>query len=695
MTDSGPAEFKASLETIADNFRSNVDIKDRKYRLKTFKQCFVGSEGVDYLLETGHAQTREDAVQLGRSLAHEFNLFQHVTGDHEFLDDYKFYKFVDPSERGQLSFDENLGKHVRWSDFLDPVSSITRRNSDAIANSLLPRLTMSDNLDSIDPKDQHVVSQVWPLDTFNTELLDNVHPPGWQDPKAHNSDGTYTYDMVVIGAGVGGLITAAGSAGVGAKVAMIEAHMLGGDCLNVGCVPSKALIHSANLAHTLKGDMEHLEDAGISVDPNAVKVDFEKVMERVRRIRSGISHHDSAERYSQELGVQVFLGRAKFTGEKTVEVNGKTLTFKRAVIATGGYPSMLPIDGLQELYEQASSLDAADPRPVVMTNETLFNLTKRPKKMLVIGAGVIGMELAQAMQRLGSSVTVLGRSGKILPKEDEDLATIVKEQMIKDGVEFRLSVSEYKNIELTGQVEEESGYPEMKMTVQEKGKEVFTEFTFDAILVAAGRRPNVTGMDLESAKVKYDVKKGLIVNDKLQTTNSRIYGCGDCCSEFKFTHAADFMARAVIRNALFLGKERMSSLLIPYATFTSPEIASVGLYESDLKERGIEFRVFEKHFKDNDRAICDGKTAGLVRFRVDAKSDKILGASVVGEGAGNMISEITLAMQSETGLGALAAVIHPYPTTAEAIRQSGDLYNKTRLTNMVKQLLRGVIQLQR
>lgn len=674
-------ELESSLDDIAQDFKKKVVVKDRTYRLKTYKDCFIGNEACDYLVDSGHAQNREDAVEIGRSLAMLLG-FEHVTRDHEFQDGHYFYRFVENGERGSLS-------DIRWSDFLDPVTKVTDEKD---RDSLLPKFTSHVDFDAIDCKDQHVISQVWPLDTFNTTLLDNVHPPSWTDPNVHNEDGTYSYDMVVIGGGTAGLITAAGSAGVGARVAMIEAHMLGGDCLNVGCVPSKAIIHSANLAHTLR-DSEHLEEAGIFLDPSAVKVDFEKVMERVRRIRSDISHHDSAERYSKELAVQVFFGRAKFSSEHTVVVNGKTLSFKRCAIATGGYPSLIPLEGLKELHDEATAIGGDKPRPIVMTNETIFNLTKQPKKMLVIGAGVIGLEMAQAMQRLGVSVTVVGRSGRILPKEDEDLSLIVKDQMLKDGIEFRLSVAEYTKLELTGQVLE-NGYPEMKLTVQEKDKGEPSIFTFDALLVAVGRRPNVTGMDLENAKVEYDVKKGLVVNDKLQTTNPRIYGVGDCCSEFKFTHAADFMARAVIRNALFFGKERMSNLLIPYATFTSPEIASVGLYEKDLKEKGIEFRTFEKHFKDNDRAKCDSRSAGLVRFRVDAKTDKILGASIVGEGAGNMISEVTLAMQSDTGLGSLAAVIHPYPTTAEAIRQSGDLYNKTRLTTTVKKLLRGVISIQ-
>jgi pyruvate/2-oxoglutarate dehydrogenase complex dihydrolipoamide dehydrogenase (E3) component len=545
-----------------------------------------------------------------------------------------------------------------------------------------------------------------------------------------------------------GLVTASGAAGVGAKVALIEEHLLGGDCLNVGCVPSKTLIHAANLAHSVRGDTTRLAAAGIRLDPSAVTVDFGMVMERVRAVRAQISHHDSAERYSQELGVEIYIGRAVFASETSVRVNGRTLTFKRAAICTGGYPTLVSnMVGLEELHQQHNALLWSSPppqqqqqqqmpdqptqpsvvrtkltttasgrdllvwqpdepddqsssppppphRPMVMTNETIFNMTVAPHHLVVLGAGVIGMELAQAMQRLGIPTTVLGRSGTVLPKEDTDLANLVQQQMIQDGVTFRLNVAEYQKIELTGKYYV-NGYPEMKVTLLEKGATAPVEILCDAFLVAAGRRPNVAGLDLELAKVKYNINTGLVVNDRLQTTNPRIYGVGDCCSQYKFTHAADFMARAVIRNALFFGKDKMSHLLIPYATFTSPEIASVGLYAADLQEKGREFRVFEKHFQHNDRAVADDATTGLVRIRVDAKTDEILGASIVGADAGNMISELTLAMQSGTGLSALANVIHPYPTTAEAIRQTGDLYNRTKLTNTVKKVLRGIVQLQR
>lgn len=676
-------DFK-ELDAIADDFKKNVEVKDRSFRLTTYKQCFVGSEAVDYLVNSGQAPTRQDAVELGKALQATKYLFEHVTRDHQFSDDFLFFRFIDPPGRGTFNVDTSTGEEINWSNFLMPAGGSNE------AQALLPHLPVPD-FEALKPNDVHVASRVWPMDEFNTTLLNHVHPPDWQDPSAKD----VVYDLVVIGAGAGGLVTSAGAAGVGAKVALIEEHMLGGDCLNVGCVPSKAIIHSANLAHTLKGDMQYLNDAGITLDPKSVQVDFSKVMERVRKVRCEISHHDSAERFTKELGVEVFIGRGRFLSEKTVEVNGQVLTFRKAVIATGGYPTLIPMPGLKELFQKATDIDSDwNTRPIIMTNETVFNLTRQPTNMVVIGAGVIGMELAQAMQRLGTPVTVLGRSGKVLPKEDEDMAELVKEQMIKDGVTFRLSVSEYKSIEMTGKYSD-CGYPEMKITLMEKGNDAPTEILCDALLIAAGRRPNVTGMDLEKANVEYDTKKGLFVNDKLQTSNPKIYGVGDCCSEYKFTHAADFMARAVIRNALFFGKEKMSNLLIPYATFTSPEIASVGLYGKDLDEKGIAYRVIEKHFKDNDRSICDDNTKGFVRFRIDAKTDSILGASIVGENAGNLISEVTLAIKSNTGLGSLAAVIHPYPTTAEVLRQAGDVYSKTKLTMTVKSLLRGIIKLQR
>jgi pyruvate/2-oxoglutarate dehydrogenase complex dihydrolipoamide dehydrogenase (E3) component len=667
--------------------------------------------------------TREDAVQVGQRLMTESHgagsKLEHATRDYATLldDSTIYYRFISPQERGS----ENSDK-ISWSDFIaskSTSSSTTNSTYDTDAITVEQHGTVSVSSNTTDTslielpsKDQDVTAHVWPHDQYNIELLNHVHPLNWQDPAAIRKTtkkdacdgGNNYYDMVVIGGGSAGLITAAGSAGIGGlRVALIEAHLLGGDCLNVGCVPSKTLIHSANLAHTLHStNTQRLKDAGIAFDTSSVQVDFGKVMERVRQVRSQISHHDSAQRFSQELGVEVYIGYAKFTSPTTISVNGQTLTFKRA-IATGASPSTSidNMDGLNELYQQCK-YETATPtnqaRPMVMTNETIFNLTKAPKKLIVIGTGVIGLELGQAMQRLGIPTAILGRSGSVLTrKEDADLAKVVQDQMTADGVEFRLNVTKYIRIELTGVVHE-NGYPEMKLTVQEKSgnNTVTNELFCDTLLIALGRNPNVTGIGLEVANVKYDKTKGLLVNDKFQTTNPRVYGVGDCCANhFKFTHAADFMARAVIRNAFFFGKETLSSLLIPHATFTSPEIASVGLSSFELKDKGIEYRIIEKEFKLNDRAITDDSTLGMVRFRIHHKTDEILGATIVGDDAGNMISEITVAMKAKVGLGKLASVIHPYPTTAETIRQCGDLYNKTRLTTSVKSLLRGIVQIQR
>lgn len=669
-----------TLIELADQFRAGVVIKDRMYHLKKYKQCFIGKEAVDFLLREGVASTREEAVELGQSIMTELSIFEHVARDHEFKDDYLFYRFVESGERGDIAINKDTGKKFDWSDYLDPATAAKSWMQ------LQPEMPLPD-LSTVSHKDFDAASNVWPLDEHNIQLLNNVHPAGWSDPAQDK------FDLVVIGAGAAGLVTSAGAAGVGARVALIEANLLGGDCLNVGCVPSKTLIHAAKLAHTCK-NAEHLADSGISIGGD-VKVDFAAIMERIRKVRSGISHHDSAERFSKELGVNVFLGRASFKNKNSVVVNGKTINFNRAVIATGGYPSLVPMDGLEELYGK-NAFPGDGPRPYVMTNETFFNMTKQPKKMVVIGPGVIGLEMAQSLQRLGTAVTVLGRSGRVLPKEDEDHAKIIQSQLEKDGVKFKLSVSEYISAKLTGKTLD-NGLPEISLTIREEvnGGTVATGMHVDAVLVAAGRRPNVNGMNLEAAGVEYDSRMGIKVNDRLQTTNSKVFSAGDCCSSFKFTHAADFMARTVIRNALFFGKDKMSDLLIPYATFTDPEIASVGLYAKDCDHRGIKYRTFEKSFKDNDRAICDGETVGMVRIRVEEKSDKILGATIIGAGAGNMISEITLAMQSNTGLGALAAVIHPYPTTAESIRQAGDLFNRTKLTTNAKSILRGVISVQR
>jgi len=491
---------------------------------------------------------------------------------------------------------------------------------------------------------------VQPWDEHNQKLLSNVHPVDWKNPTP-----APRYNLVVIGGGTAGLVSAVGAAGLGAKVAVIEKHFMGGDCLNVGCVPSKAIIRAARAAAAVRAAGEF----GVNVPPGTT-VDFGKAMERMRHLRADISPHDSPKRFT-ELGVDVFLGMGKFTGPDTIEVSGRKLRFAKAVIATGARAAAPPVPGLQDVP--------------YLTNETLFSLTELPKRLGVIGAGPIGCEMAQAFARFGSEVYLVEAEHGILPREDRDASVIVLESIFKDGVKL-LCCGE--NLKLAKDLHG------VRLQVESHGK-AYDELV-DQLLVAVGRAPNVEGLGLETVGVEFD-KKGVKVNDRLQTTNSRIYACGDICSPYQFTHAADFMARIVIKNALFMGRDKASSLIIPWSTYTSPEIAHVGLYEKDAKAKGIEVDTFTQELSKVDRAILDNETDGFVRVHVRKGTDEIVGATVVAEHAGDLISEITLAMKGGLGLKPIGGTIHPYPTQAEAIRKTGDLYNRTRLTPFVKSLM--------
>jgi pyruvate/2-oxoglutarate dehydrogenase complex dihydrolipoamide dehydrogenase (E3) component/uncharacterized membrane protein YdjX (TVP38/TMEM64 family) len=489
---------------------------------------------------------------------------------------------------------------------------------------------------------------VKPADAHNNRLVSYLHPPDWQNPSA-----VPNYNLVVIGAGTAGLVTAAGAAGLGAKVALVEKSLLGGDCLTVGCVPSKAVIRSSRALF----DANEVGRFGVQAGAPA-QADFPAVMERMRKLRADLSPHDSAQRFAK-LGVDVFLGEARFAGPDTVEVAGQTLRFKRAVIATGARAVEPPIPGLA---------DAG-----YLTNETVFNLTQRPARLALIGGGPIGCELAQAFQRLGSQVTLLHKNAHLLDREDMEAAAIVQNAFIREGITLRL------NANITRVERNAAG---KIIWYESHGKQ--ESVTVDEILIGTGRAPNVEGLNLETVGVQYDRRKGVLVNDCLQTTNPRIYAAGDVCLAWKFTHAADFSARIVIQNALFLGRKKASALTMPWCTYTDPEIAHVGLYERDARERGMEVDTYVREFKDVDRAVLDGEEEGFVKFHVRKGRDEILGATIVARHAGEMISEISVAMAARIGLGKLASVIHPYPTQAEALRQCGDAYNRTRLTPTVK-----------
>ena len=491
--------------------------------------------------------------------------------------------------------------------------------------------------------------QVLPTDEHNTTLVSNVHPPDWKNPEP-----APRYNLVVIGAGTAGLVTAAGAAGLGAKVALIEKHLLGGDCLNVGCVPSKCVIRSSRVIEEIRMASE----LGVRV-PEGTKADFPAVMERMRRLRARISHHDSARRF-QELGVDVFLGNGHFTGRDTIEVDGKTLRFRKAVIATGARPAAPPIPGLAMAR--------------YLTNETVFSLTELPRRLAVVGAGPIGAEMSQAFRRLGSEVYILEAQSQILTREDRDAAEIIQKAFIRDGINLVLGCKILK-VETRG----------AEKIIQFEGNGACADLPVDEILIGTGRAPNVEGLNLEAAGVEY-TKHGVSVNDYLQTSNRRIYAAGDICLRYKFTHTADATARFVIQNALFAGWKKQSSLTIPWCTYTDPEIAHVGMYERDAEERGIPIETFIRHLRDVDRAIADGDEEGFVKVHVKRGTDRILGATIVARHAGEMISEITLAMIGNVGLKKIGTVIHPYPTQAEAIRQVADVYNRTRLTPRVKEL---------
>jgi pyruvate/2-oxoglutarate dehydrogenase complex dihydrolipoamide dehydrogenase (E3) component len=499
-----------------------------------------------------------------------------------------------------------------------------------------------------------------PDDINNQALLKNVHPRLWKNPEPAER-----YNLVVIGAGTAGLVTAAGAAGLGAKVALIERHLMGGDCLNTGCVPSKGIIRAGRAAY----DVKRANEFGI-ISAGDVSIDFSKAMERMRRIRAGLSDHDSVERFSNQLGIDVFLGNGKFTGPDSIEVDGRRLLFKKAAICTGARAAAPPIPGIE---------DAG-----YLTNETVFWLTELPKRFIVIGGGPIGCELSQVFARMGSEVTLIEGLGRLLGREDEDASAIVQKTMVRDGVRLFLK-TKIITVEKRG--------PEKIISVDQQGKT--SELSCDEILVGVGRAPNVDGLNLEAAGVDYDHRTGVKVDDTLRTTNGNVYAAGDICSPYKFTHTADAQARIVIVNALFMGRQKASSLIIPWCTYTDPEVAHVGLYEAEARAKGVDVATFTVPLDEVDRALLDGENEGFARVHLRKGTDKILGATIVARHAGEMINELSLAMTAGLGLSAIGKTIHPYPTQAEAVKKLADAYNRTRLTPFIKKILTAWLRWQR
>ncbi|HEU4342700.1 MAG TPA: mercuric reductase [Candidatus Binatia bacterium] len=488
-------------------------------------------------------------------------------------------------------------------------------------------------------------------DAHDKQLIENCHPPRWVNPTP-----AAKYNLVVVGAGTAGLVSAAGAAGLGAKVALIERNLMGGDCLNVGCVPSKAVIRAARAAYEARNGFEF----GVNL-PCKPDVAFAAAMERMRRLRAGISAHDSAERF-RKLGVDVYIGSGRFVAASTVEIDGKRLEFDRAVIATGARAADLPVPGLK---------DAG-----YYTNENIFTLTKLPRRIAVIGAGPIGCELAQSFGRFGSEVYLIEALHGIMPNEDPDASEIVRRSMMdRDGVKLMCCGKDLRVSRADGDGK--------RLTVDSHDNHY--DFVVDEILVGGGRKPNLEGLGLDEVGVRYTAQ-GVVVDERLRTTNSRIYAAGDICSKYKFTHAADAMARIVIANALFFARRKVTDLAIPWCTYTDPEIAHVGYYEKDAKAAGFSVGTITEPLDHVDRAILDGENEGFARVHYDNKTGRILGGTLVARHAGEMISELTLAMVAKKGVGILSSTIHCYPTQAEVWRKLGDAYMRMKLTPGVKKV---------
>ena len=446
------------------------------------------------------------------------------------------------------------------------------------------------------------------------------------------------YNVVVIGAGTAGLVTAGGTAGLGGRVALIERHKMGGDCLNYGCVPSKALISSARAIHRIA----HAERWGLRAREPAFE--FAEVFERMRDRRAKIAPNDSRERF-ESLGVTVFAGGAKFLSPHEVQVGETVLRAANFVIATGCRASAPPMEGLRDIK--------------YYTNETIFDeLREKPRTMAVIGGGPIGCELGQVFQRLGVAVTIFDRGPRLLHREDADVAELLQDTLKAEGVQLDFN-AELKRVPAG----------------------------FDAVLVAAGRVPNVEELNLEAAGVRHG-RKGIEVNEYLQTSQPHIYAAGDVAGPYQFTHMADHQARTVVRNILMPWfKQKVDYSVVPWCTYTDPEVARVGLNETEARQKGVEYDLFTEQMKNVDRAVLEDEDTGFAKVLTAKGTDKLIGVTLIAPHAGDLLHEFVLAMKHGIGLSKIAATIHAYPTFAEIARKAGDQYQKRRLTPVVKKLL--------
>lgn len=462
-----------------------------------------------------------------------------------------------------------------------------------------------------------------------------------------NKPKQFDRNLIVIGGGSAGLVSALIAAAVNAKVTLIEKHKMGGDCLNTGCVPSKALIKSAKVASLIKRSNEF----GINVAES--NVDFAAVMERVQSVISKIEPHDSVERF-ESLGVECIEGEAKITSPWTVEINGKTLSARSIIVATGARPFVPPIKGI-ELVDY-------------LTSDNLWDIRVLPKRLVVLGGGPIGCELTQAFARLGSQVTQIEMLPRIMIREDDEIAAMVTKRFQDEGVDIRTDHVAREVVVRDNQ----------KILVCEHDKNT-VEIEFDEILVAVGRAANTSGFGLEELGVELNPNKTIRVNEKLQSSIPNIYACGDVAGPYQFTHTASHQAWYATVNALF-GKFKSFKVdysVIPWATFTDPEVARVGLNEQEAKEKGIPYDVTSYGIDDLDRAIAEGEDHGVVKVLTVPDKDKILGVTIIGDHAGELITEYISAMKHGFGMNKILGTIHIYPTLSEANKFAAGVWKKT------------------
>lgn len=487
-------------------------------------------------------------------------------------------------------------------------------------------------------------------DEAEAALRENLCPRDWLQP-----DFAGRYDLIILGAGPSGIAAARDAALLGAKVALIERDRVGGVSFNTGSVPSKAIARTGRLY----ADMRNAGKYGGQVPPS-LPLDFRAAMERVVRIQSRLSRDISAGRLS-EMGVHLYFGNARFSSPETVAVAGRALRFRKALIATGSRPTAPEIPGIAETR--------------YLTNEDMFSLRTCPRRLLVIGGGPLGCEMAQAYRRFGSEVVIAQDDPMFLPNEERDAAQLLSDSLARDGVEIHLNAT--------------------VVAVRSQGSDKIADLVTDGrkfsvaadeLLVGIGRTPNVSGLDLEVAGVAYDSKAGIVVDESLRTQNPRIYAAGDVCVDHKYTQVAEASARLAVRNALFPGRKPLSALTIPWCTYTDPEIAHVGLYVREARERSIPVRTFTVLMSEVDRAVIDGEEDGFVKVHVLQGSDRILGATVVARHAGEMINAVSLAIAAGIGLKSFAKMMHAYPTQAEAFRMAAEAFDRTRVLPLIRRM---------